>query len=195
MKLPRKFKTVYIDPPWPERGGGKIKRGADRHYLTMTVPEINAVVAPILYGKMARDSHMYLWTTNNFFEQALLLMRVWGWRYITPVTWMKGKIIGHDRNAIGAYDDFELKLQIGLGQYFRGVTEHCLFGVRGRIPYQLLASGQRAQGLTGFIAERGRHSEKPETMRKMIEDVSPPPYLELFAREPHAGWAVWGNEV
>lgn len=21
----KKYKTIYIDPPWPERGGGKIK--------------------------------------------------------------------------------------------------------------------------------------------------------------------------
>lgn len=26
------YRTVYLDPPWPERGGGKSKRGADRHY-------------------------------------------------------------------------------------------------------------------------------------------------------------------
>jgi hypothetical protein len=28
-----KFSTILLDPPWPERGAGKIKRGADRHYL------------------------------------------------------------------------------------------------------------------------------------------------------------------
>lgn len=27
-----KYKTIYMDPPWAEQGGGKIKRGADRHY-------------------------------------------------------------------------------------------------------------------------------------------------------------------
>jgi len=26
------WRTALIDPPWPEQGGGKIKRGADRHY-------------------------------------------------------------------------------------------------------------------------------------------------------------------
>ena len=25
----KKYKTIYADLPWPERGGGKIKRGAD----------------------------------------------------------------------------------------------------------------------------------------------------------------------
>ena len=26
------YSTVLADPPWPESGGGKVKRGADRHY-------------------------------------------------------------------------------------------------------------------------------------------------------------------
>lgn len=204
MKLKRKFRTVYIDPPWPERGGGKIKRGADKHYPTMTVPEINAVVAPLLQARMAKaGAHLYMWATNNYLEHALLLMRVWGYRYITPATWFKGRIeLVNDYSATRVLmrdtsgSDARLVLQMGLGQYYRGVTEHCLFGVRGRIPYRLLESGKRAQGVTGFLEKRTDvHSQKPKTMREMIERVSPPPYLELFAREPHTGWTVWGNEV
>ena len=26
------YKTIYADPAWGEKGGGKIKRGADNHY-------------------------------------------------------------------------------------------------------------------------------------------------------------------
>ena len=37
------YRTLYADPPWPERGGGKIKRGADRHYALMPVAEILAM--------------------------------------------------------------------------------------------------------------------------------------------------------
>ena len=32
-----------MDPPWLERGGGKIKRGADRHYPVLKVEDIAAV--------------------------------------------------------------------------------------------------------------------------------------------------------
>ena len=32
-------------------------------------------------------------------------------------------------------------------------------------------------------------------MRRMIERVSYAPRIELFAREPHDGWDVWGDEV
>ena len=42
----KKYKTIYIDPPWEEKGGGKIKRGADRHYKLMKIDDIKAL--PIL---------------------------------------------------------------------------------------------------------------------------------------------------
>ena len=36
----KKYKTIYADPPWREQGGGKIKRGADRHYPLMKTKDI-----------------------------------------------------------------------------------------------------------------------------------------------------------
>ncbi len=86
------------------------------------------------------------------------------------------------------------KDKAGLGQYYRGITESCLFGIRGHLPYKT-RDGKRQQGLTGFTAPRTEHSRKPAEMRAMIEKVSYGPYLELFAREEHEGWDVWGNEV
>lgn len=38
------WKTVVMDPPWNERGGGKIKRGADRHYPVMKKEAILDVI-------------------------------------------------------------------------------------------------------------------------------------------------------
>lgn len=165
------YKTIYADPPWHEAGGGKIKRGADKHYPLMKTKDIMAIpVQDIAAG----DSHLYLWVTNNHLQDGLKVMEAWGFRYITMVTWLKDRI--------------------GLGQYYRGLTEHCLFGVRGRLPYKVIA-GKRQQGVTGFMAPKGKHSEKPAEMRRMIERVSYPPYIELFGRERVPGWDVWGNEV
>ena len=169
----RRFHTLYADPPWPERGGGKIKRGADKHYPLMRVADIMAL--PHAHERVLPHAHCYLWVTNNYLPSGLAVLGAWGFRYVTCITWLK------DRP--------------GLGQYFRGMTEHVLFGVRGRVPYRFLPNGRRAQGVTGFTAPRRRHSEKPELMRDMIERVSPGPYLELFARERAPGWFVWGNEI
>lgn len=167
------YATLLADPPWMEAGGGQIKRGADRHYPLMKTREIGAL--PVR-DWMAPDAHAYVWVTNNFLPDGLEVLRAWGFRYVTCITWMKDRA--------------------GLGQYFRGMTEHCLFGVRGRIPYQLTEDGHRLQGVTGFFeAPRVEHSVKPEQMRRMVERVSPGPYLEMFARRPAPGWDVWGNEV
>lgn len=169
--MPQKYKTIYADPPWPEHGGGKIKRGADRHYPLMTVPNIKLLNVQQFADA---DCHLYMWVTNNFLQHGLDIMTTWGFTYKTMITWAKDRI--------------------GLGQYFRGQTEHVLFGVKGRPPYKTV-DGKRQQGATLISAPRGRHSVKQEAMRRMIETVSYGPYLELFARRPAPGWDIWGNEV
>lgn len=169
----KKYRTIYIDPPWPERGGGKIKRGADAHYPLMTVEEILRL--PISSIADQSGCHLYLWATNNYLSHAFECINAWGFEYITTITWFK------DRQ--------------GLGQYFRGITEHCLFAsTKKRLPYKII-DGVRQQGITGFTEPKSVHSRKPEQMREMIERVSYSPRVELFAREPHLGWDVWGNEV
>lgn len=166
-----KFDVVYADPPWNESGGGKIKRGADRHYALMKTKDIAALDVKSICND---NAHLYLWATNNFLKDAFFVMESWGFSYKTIITWHKNKI--------------------GLGQYFRGNSEHCLFGVRGVIPYKIL-NGKRCQGVTCFNEDKKEHSIKPTTMRNMIEKVSSGNMIELFARQRYPGWYVWGNEV
>jgi N6-adenosine-specific RNA methylase IME4 len=173
-----KYRTILCDPPWPEFGGGKIKRGADRHYPLMKVKEIAALPVASLSQD---DSHLYLWVTNNFLPDGIDVMRAWGYHYISTITWIKL--------------DEQGKPQIGLGQYYRGVTEHLLFGRRGQPPYKII-DGKRQQGMTAIVAPRRKHSEKPDEQYPMIERVSYGPFVELFARQqPPDGWSQWGNEV
>lgn len=165
------YRTILADPPWKEQGGGKIRRGADRHYPLMKTAEICDL--PVRTWA-APDAHCYLWVTNNFLEDGLEVMRAWHFRYVTTITWMKDRF--------------------GLGQYFRGNTEHCLFGVRGTCAYRVI-DGKRAQGVTGFQAPRLEHSRKPVEVHRMAERVSHGPYLELFSRRPIEGWDAWGNQI
>ena len=44
------YGTIMMDPPWLERGGGKIKRGADRHYPLMRTGAIRDLVVGELKG-------------------------------------------------------------------------------------------------------------------------------------------------
>lgn len=45
-----------------------------------------------------------------------------------------------------------------------------------------------------FVWPRGKHSAKPEAFLDLVEQVSPGPYLELFARRDRLGWDTWGDE-
>lgn len=121
------------------------------------------------------DAHLYLWVTNNYIPAGLEVMAAWGFRYITKITWVKDA-------------------GFGIGQYYRGRTEDCLFGVKGNLPYRT-NGGKRGQGETVIFTKPGEHSEKPARMREMIEVVSWPPYLEMFARRRYPGWEVMGNEA
>ena len=175
-----RYATGIFDPPWWETGGGKVKRGADRHYPLMKTGAIAALPVGALFEE---NAHMYLWATNNHLPDALEVLHAWGFRYVTCITW-------------GKFDTVTGRMSAGLGQYFRGATEQLLFGVRGNIPYRTNPeTGLRAQGKTLVHAPREEHSRKPEVFRQLVEKVSPGPYLEGFARRAAPGWDVWGNEA
>ncbi len=164
--------TILMDPPWMERGGGKIKRGADRHYPLLRTQEMPAVIYGSGVFDPADSAHLYMWVTNNFLADGLWLMECLGFKYKTNVVWVK------DRP--------------GLGQYFRGRHELMLFGVRGK-GYDARTDTKR---LTSVIsAPRGEHSAKPLDAYHLIEARSHGPYLEMFAREPRLGWDSWGNDT
>jgi len=165
----KKYQVIYADPPWKESGGGKIRRGADAHYKLMSTKEIMTIPVQNISDD---NAHLYLWVTNSFLVDGLKVMDAWGFRYVTKITWFKDRF--------------------GLGQYFRGITEDCLFGVRGMLPYKS-ENGKRCQGITGFFEKRKEHSRKPETMKRMIEHVSCREHtkqIELFARKKRGNGQV-----
>jgi N6-adenosine-specific RNA methylase IME4 len=173
------YKTIYADPPWMLKGGKSGKSGwsssasPDAHYNLMKTEDI----ASLPVKSMAEDnSCLFLWVVNGLLPCGLDVMSRWGYRYINNMCWRK--TTGY-----------------GIGQYIRGEHELCLFGVRGKPGYNRDELGKRTQVRSVVDAPRGRHSEKPEEMRRRIQLISSGPYLELFARKSIPGWDVWGNEV
>ncbi|MBF6299050.1 methyltransferase [Nocardia amamiensis] len=160
----KRYRTILADPPWDiSQAGG---RGAIQHYPLMTVDQIaNMPVTDLAED----DAHLWLWVTNGSWRAGYDIMTAWGFTYRSPLTWVKPRL--------------------QLGQYLRNMTEHVLFGTRGRAPVNF-----RAQP-TWFIAPVQEHSHKPEEQYAIIERVSSGPYLELFARRRQPGWDVWGNEI
>jgi N6-adenosine-specific RNA methylase IME4 len=68
-----------------------------------------------------------------------------------------------------------------------------LFPTLAQAPYPE-AHGSEVEKVTTtwFRWQRGRHSEKPSAFGDLVEQVSPGPYVELFARAPRLGWDSWG---
>lgn len=168
------YKTVYLDPPYYEKGGGVIKRGADRHYPLMKTKDIITLLQKDIVPLIDENAHCYCWVTNNFLKDGIQVLESMGFRYVTIITWAKDRI--------------------GLGKYFRGQTEHILFGVKGKVPYKII-EGIQAQGKTLVSAPRTEHSKKPHVFYELIEKVSYGPFLEVFARNTREGWTSYGNEV
>lgn len=176
-KVEGPFSTIYADPPWRfQNRTGKMAPEHQRllRYPTMTMEEILELPVNRL---AASEAHLYLWIPNALIAEGLEVMKRWGFTYKTNLVWYK---IRKDGGPDGR----------GVGFYFRNVTELILFGVRGSM--RTLQPGRTQVNL---IPKRKReHSRKPDEIYDLIEDCSPGPYLELFARHSRKGWAQWGNE-
>ena len=161
------FQTIVIDPPWDWGDEGDIDQfGRGRPtYDTMSIDQIKAM--PV--GDVAeKNAHLYLWITNRSLPKGFDLLDAWGFRYITMLTWCKRGI--------------------GMGNYFRGSTEHILFGVCGSLEIQ-----DRSIGTWFSAARADLHSAKPAEAYDLIERASPGPWLDVFARTERAGWVTWGE--
>lgn len=203
MTLFDMYKTISLDPPWLERGGGKSKRGADRHYpLMKTEAIIRTVMGSEPVSRIAPDAHCWCWVTDNFLEDGLLLMRTMGFRYVRTLVWVKTKAVdglvtwmrriqGWLAGAAAALDGLRDVLSIGLGQYLRGAHELALFGVRGNAMVPPPANRMPSV----VFAPKGRHSAKPSEAIEVFEKVSPGPRVEMFSRAARPGWDAWGNEA
>ena len=170
------YSTIVADPPWryqKDLANGAKPGAAEAHYSTMGMREMAEMPVSDLASD---DAHLYLWVTvprlygdrGDRSFTPVDLMEAWGFEFKTMLTWVKSG-------------------SPGMGWYFRGSTEHVLFGVRGRLP--IPAAVRERNVLT---ASRKGHSGKPPGFIDLVERVSPGPYLEMFCRQPRFGWDSWG---
>jgi len=168
------YSTIVADPPWAYRGkpgtmlttANKATTRPDQQYSRMSA---EAVAALPVGDLAAANAHVYLWTTNPILPDSFAVLAAWGFNYVTTLTWLKTGTLG-------------------MGYYFRGDTEHVLFGVRGKAP---IPPADRARNW--FQAAKTGHSVKPPIFGDLVEQCSPGPYVELFARAPRLGWDSWGK--
>lgn len=200
------FSTICLDPPWNEQGGGKIKRGADRHYNLLKTKEMPEIIFDSGVFRLTEDAHMYMWVTNSFLQDGLWLMGQLGFVYKTNICWRKRRLATEKELkkliemynqepfvALARLHELQDVSQAGIGQYFRGSHELLLFGVRGRGFAQRTERRDIRSVIHAFRTPK--HSQKPEESYELIEARSSGPYLEMFARSGRPGWTAWGNQA
>ena len=170
IDLPKgEYRTIIVDPPWPIE---KISRAEVRpyqevkiHYSSVTIEAIKNFNLP-----MAKECHIYLWTTNKFLPVAFEIFNFWEIKYIQTLVWHKN---------------------VGFTPYnlFMGNAEFILFGRRGGL--SLLKVGEKVC----FEAKVREHSRKPDEFYDIVRRVSPEPRIDLFSREKREGFDQWGDEV
>ncbi|MDY4587203.1 MAG: MT-A70 family methyltransferase [Oscillospiraceae bacterium] len=175
----KKYKTIYADPPWQfSNRTGKMAPENKRlnRYSTMKLEDIKKL--PVSEASDEK-CHLYLWVPNALLPEGLEVMKAWGFEYKTNIIWEKVRKDGMPDGR-------------GVGFYFRNVTEIVLFGIKGD-NNRTLQPGRSQVNLLRSI--KREHSRKPDEFVTLIENCSPGPYLELFARGSRNNWDMWGNQA
>lgn len=170
-----KFSVVYADPPW-RYDFDVDSRATEKHYPTLTLPEIinyRDSRGTLITDKFADDCILFLWATAPKLNEALEIIKAWGFTYKTNLIWAKDKM--------------------GLGWYCRNQHELLLIAEKGAMPLPPPTCRPRSI----VKAPRTNHSQKPRQIYRVIEKAYPGyQYLELFGlKNGRKHWVVWGNEL
>jgi N6-adenosine-specific RNA methylase IME4 len=170
-----RYRVIYADPPWEygdTRAGlsGYEATAAADHYPTMPTRDICAL--PVREW-IDDDAVLFCWATFPMLPDALEVVRAWGFRYKTAFVWAKG------RGGMGNYHDVSCEL--------------LLLATRG----SCTPDADKRESQLQQVKRAGRHSEKPDAFREMIDRLyKHGRRLELFRRgAAPKGWDVWGNEA
>lgn len=179
----QKFQVIYADPPWDHKTwSDKGYAGRPQHYQRMSLDDICRLPVADLADK---NCWLFLWATAPHLEQALQVIKAWGFDYSSiAFTWVKLIPSAGNKLFITAED-----LHRGMGYTTIKNSELCLLSRRGR-PKRI--SGDVKELL---IDIRREHSRKPDEAYNRIEQFAQGPFIELFARQTRDGWTSWGNET
>ncbi len=192
------FATAIIDPPWdytPAPGTAENKKlsgyvhnkNGDEKYKG-TIPTERLKMLPI---EKLVGGYVLLWTTMPFIKDALALLDCWQFPYITGMCWAKYALATSTQPQMFGEEDAFVNGHGygGVGFWFLGNHELLLVGKRKGWP-------SIRTGYSSLIVEKKtRHSQKPDNVHALCEDIFPGPYLELFGRRARAQWTVLGDEA
>jgi N6-adenosine-specific RNA methylase IME4 len=161
-----KYKTIVIDPPWKYGNWGAASKNStmvrgyiapakEMDYPTMTIDEIKALPVKNLADE---NCELYVWTTQKYLPFTYEILKHWGFKYCTTLTWCK-KPMGK-----------------GQGGVYTPTTEFLVHGRIGKMP-----KVERIDSTWFEHKRQSKHSKKPEFFQDLIEIVSEAPRLEMFA--------------
>lgn len=164
-----KYRVIYADPPWKygdERSG---MGGAIDQYDLMDLEAIKALPVKDLAED---DAVLFMWATSPLLKEGIEVVESWGFKYKTHMIWNKQK---------GT-----------LGNYVSPRHELLFIATKGSCTPDTKDRPNSVQ----TIERTGRHSEKPEEFRQIIETLyTYGNKVELFARTAPEGWVAYGNEL
>lgn len=179
----KKYGVVYADPPWhfgskqlQKYQGSRFDSLDSREYSTMKTEDICSLPVRDI---VADDCALFLWVTDGHVEDAMQVIKSWGFKYVTiAFIWSKKTSTGKQVATLGAWTMKN--------------CEVCLLATRGQL-LQYKVSNREYQQVDAL---RTNHSRKPDEVRFRIQRIFPSlDKIELFARERVDNWDVWGNEV
>ena len=135
------YNVIVIDPPWPY--GTKYDPQGRR--IAAPYPEMGLEELSKLELPAAEDCVLWLWTTNAFMHDAYHLLETWGFEPKTILTWVKPRM--------------------GIGDWLRGKTEHCILAVKGSPRINL------TNQTTVLHAEAEGHSAKPDGFYALVDSL------------------------
>lgn len=182
------YRVILADPPWRylTRSAKGMGRSPDRHYQTMSLDEIKALPVRDLAMK---DCVLFMWVIDSHVELALEVIKAWGFTYKTVgFYWAKTNKDGSFFQGTGHWTraNPEHAYEAYLGEEID--AERCFLNTVGR-PKRVAKNVPRL-----IVAQRREHSRKPEEIWSRIERLVDGPYLEMFGRQQHGDWTVWGEE-
>lgn len=169
------YRTIVIDPPWkygawyPSSNAPPSSKPTPLPYAYMTIKQIKSLPIQMM---AAADCELYMWTTQKYLPISFNVIDAWGFKYCQTLTWCK------------------TPRGTGQGGVYCPTSEFLILARRGKMP-----DIKRIDSTWWEVRRQPRHSQKPEFFQDMIERVSYPPRLEMFARREREGWDVYGDQV
>lgn len=182
------FDFAMIDFPWNFKTYSDKGRDRSPKYAVQDLDWIKRLDIPSI---LAPNACIGLWVIDSMLPEALEVVRAWGkgFKFSSVLFyWAKTNRLHSDGPA-----SLDKTWHMGTGYGTRANPEQCWLIKRGKGLKRMSASVRRL-----LVAPAGAHSAKPEAAHERAEKLywrDGLQFIDIFAREPKRGWAVWGNEV